>query len=69
MIICHCNNVGQRYIIEELKKGVDILEILGEAGVGLCCGMCSETTNELFNIDRDKLLEYSKQKFLTDGKS
>jgi bacterioferritin-associated ferredoxin len=64
MYICHCNDVSQTDLIEELKKNNgDMLNALAETGVAMCCGRCAETVEELFGIDRSKLFEYYTRRF------
>jgi bacterioferritin-associated ferredoxin len=64
MYVCHCNNVSQTDLIEELKKNNgDMLSALYEAGVAMGCGRCAGIVEDLFGIDRNKLFEYYNHRF------
>lgn len=64
MYVCHCNNVSQTDLIEELKNtDGDMLSALYNSGVAMGCGRCAEIVEDLFGIDRSKLFEYYTRRF------
>ena len=47
-IICHCEEVTRKQIIDAIKEGYNTIELLQEhLNVGIACGYCIETIEEL----------------------
>jgi bacterioferritin-associated ferredoxin len=47
MIVCICNHISDKTIIELLDQGYTDLDIINELHVGEDCGVCIETFIEI----------------------
>ncbi len=50
MFVCICRGIRERHIREAVKSGdVDFDAVQHSLEVGICCGMCKETAEEIIN--------------------
>jgi len=54
MIVCVCNNISDKKIIEEIQKGAKFEDLQFILGVCCNCGLCSDYIHHLILVHSKK---------------
>ena len=49
MVVCICNNINHKIIINHINDNGTFEDLVCKTGVTTCCGCCKDVINNMFN--------------------